>query len=219
MLRPLLASLAPLLLVACADASIADGGDDEPTPVALADVLAEPLTASIRPAAAAHGSTAAIEATHDDDVSKFELDVAGGEVMVQFAGDQLVLRGLAVEVGDLEIPAHILPQHGAVLTDLGFELTHEIAARPVILEDEVMIADVLARGAIHWSIVKDGVAIDLADVQLDDLYLIISVTLEDERPVVRVSGGQSGTLWTWLDHFAFENLDLSLVAEPGVVVE
>jgi hypothetical protein len=211
---------AALVASGCAEiGESAPTGHTPGSPTTLADQLQTPVTASLHPTAAG-GSEAAIRARAGSGKAQaFELSITGGSVDVQFVGGELVLRELSIEVDDLELPAEVVPRDGARLTGVGLALEAAVGAVPAILDDEVMVAEIVASADIHWTMIKDGVEFPLVTLELDDLHLVVTVSHVDGAPVVRISGGQDGSLWSWLDHFELADLELSLVATRGPVVE
>jgi hypothetical protein len=205
-----------LLASACSEGAAVDG--DSPTPTVV-EQLANPLAATVTPSVDGQGSVAAIAATVDGEVLPLDLVVIGGSIAARFVAGQLILDHMRVEIADLELPASVIPRDGARLVGLSFELAAGASGSPTFIDDDAVLADMTTAAVIHWTMIKDGIELALADVELAQLALTVAVNLEDDVPVVRISGGQEGPVWSWLDHFGLQDLEFSLIASGADVAE
>jgi hypothetical protein len=202
-----------VLAAACADAAI-----DETPDETLEATLRAPVDLSLFGTDGIRGSSLEIDASRDASVGHLDIAVTSGGVSAQLIDDQLVLRTLAIHLADVSLPSTVVPDHGATLTDVSLEL--EVAANaPFVRLDGALVAEPIAALDLHWSILKDGELHALADVELEDVDLVVTLAREGELTTLEIAGGHDGPLWTWLDHFGLENLRVALVGSSDPIVE
>jgi hypothetical protein len=189
-------------------------------PTTLADRLAEPATLDVTASKVeevSDGSLVHLHARHrvTGDEVDFNAEVLGGYVQVRSLHDgSLVLRDLQVDVGDVEIPAGVLPPDGVRFSGITASLE-----TPQLLDCDWSADHDHARAVVDLDLVVDwAVALQsglhpLASLHVEDVPVVLDLDRgADGRIRASFAGVREGVFYNWADLVELSSLTMDLHA-------
>jgi hypothetical protein len=219
MKRPSLPLPFVLLLSACST-EVVDPADDPDAgagaPATTRERLAEPatLTLSTESRVKVHAALTWPERREEDVV----LEVAGTFESYALPDGSIALDALAVEVGDVIIPAETLPPNGIHLTDVRLILDGPAWAEGAwTFDDERGVVELELDLTLEWSIVtSDGEAHPLAPQHLEGVRTALMIESDAQgRLVARLDAEREGTFFAWSGLMELSDLEVTLRASEA----
>jgi hypothetical protein len=198
-------------LTGCATAQYGGGGGEAPPPPTTRDLLAGGRTFTLAP----DRTTVQVEASIDDgpiqDAARVTLPAVRGTASLRAEGDQVTVDDLALDLGDVELPAAIAPA-GTRLTDLHLRL-----AEPATTADADWCADGGDVGGdavigleLDWSIAIGGQTLPLAPQRLAGIQLGVMVSPDGIALALDAGAIAAGTRWSWAGIVSFGDATIAL---------
>ncbi len=147
--------------------------------------------------------------------TSIDFAVEGGEISIAASsGGLLSLVDFSIALGDVTVPADILPPRGLELTDISVRLGQLVTVEADWdVDGEGVTADVTVDLVLSWATRRDGRTVPLGDINVTDVPLTVTAERDGHSAAVSISAHRDGAFWTWARTFELRNLSVFVDAQ------
>ncbi len=215
----LLGALFFLLATSCgADTEVASPDISEPSDLRsrLAKGVVFDVTENIEDFAEAEAA-----ALRSEQAQAIDFEIVAGDFEVSANNSsqgvsELTLSAIHVELGEVFVPPEFFPPNGIELTDIALALKEPMTASAFWSADKRSVgAEFSASLVLHWSVLRDGRPVPLADIVVPAVPLTMTLHTDGGLDRISLSATHPGSFWRWAETFEFRDLAVALTGSAG----